>query len=79
MAAILDLCKLDLNQTSHVIITAIIVSIDLENIGIDTKIIPLRVSDLELWTKIHQNGGHFEFMQIRHTSSKNQLWGPEVL
>ena len=44
----MNLCKLGLNQLFHVFDTAIIVFIDHENMGIDTKIRLLRVSGLEI-------------------------------
>ena len=59
MAAILDLCKLGVNQVSSNNFTVTAVFRTLENIGIDTKISLLQVLYLKIWSKLYHNGGHF--------------------
>ena len=54
-------------SSDEMIITKIF--LDPENMGVDTKIKVLRVSDDEIWAWIGRNVGHFEFMQIRYCST----------
>ena len=69
MAAILIICKLGVTKWPNVINIFIIEFLDLENMGMDTRIKCLQVSDLEIQAKLGLNGGHFEFMQIKHWST----------
>ena len=72
MAAILNLCWLDVLKGP---IDEISVTLfrDPENMGVDTKILILQVSDDEIWAKIGGNGSQFEFTLIR-SDEKIQWW-----
>ncbi len=69
MAAILDLCKLDMMKGFYAETNVISVFLASENMGIDTKIKLIRVSDNDIQVKIGSNFDIFGFMQIRHCST----------
>ncbi len=60
MAAILKFKMVASPKSPNVIIDVIIMFIDPENIGIDTKSMPLRVPQTEILRKSILDGGHFE-------------------
>ena len=59
------LIKVSLKGHIDKMIVIIIIFFNPLNMSVDTKIAILQVSDDEIQDKIVENGGHFQFMQIR--------------